>query len=115
MLNLLSAVTIAFLLVGTGENQWPEWKNVDNSLLYVFRCRPTAEAHSYECQLKRNDGEPFSLTDGKCFFFDVGPKYQDRGRFCPTGDKLPFFTVNLSKTGQKPRRCALAGGGDAPY
>jgi hypothetical protein len=115
MPNLLQVVTLGFLLVGTGENQWPEWKIVENSLLYQFRCRPIGDAQSYECQLKRNDGEAFTLENGNCFFFDIGPSYQTQGRFCPTGDKLPLYTVSLSKTAKKPRRCAVGAPGDSVF
>jgi hypothetical protein len=115
MPNLLWSVTLGLLLVGTGENQWPEWKLVENSLQYQFRCRPAGDAQSYECQLKRNDGEAFALQEGQCFFFDVGTSYQTLGRFCPTGDKLPVHTVSLSKAAKKPRRCALGAAGDAVF
>jgi hypothetical protein len=115
MLNLLWSVTIGFLLVGTGENQWPEWKFVESSLQYQFRCRSAGDVHTYECQLKRNDGEAFALPEGKCFFFDVGSSYQTLGRFCPTGDKLPLYTATLVKVDKKPRRCALGAPGDAVF
>jgi hypothetical protein len=115
MTNLLHALTLGVLLSGTGENQWPEWKIVENSLLFQFRCRPTGDAHSYQCQLKRNDGEAFTLEDGKCFFFDIGPSYQSRGRFCPGKDKLPMYEVSLTKTTNKPRRCAVGAAGDSVF
>jgi hypothetical protein len=115
MNNLPRSVTIGSLLVGTGENQWPEWKIVENSLLYEFRCRPAGAAESYDCQLKRNDGQAFTLADGKCFFFDIGRSYQTQGRFCPTGDKLPLYTVSLSKAGKKPERCAVGAPSDSVF
>jgi hypothetical protein len=115
MPSLFCSVVVALLLVGTGENQWPEWKIVENSLNYQFRCRPAGDVHSYECQLKRNDGEAFALQDGKCFFFDVGTSYQTLGRFCPTGDKLPLYSVSLTKADKKPRRCAVGATGDAVF
>ena len=114
MANLLHALTLGFLLVGTGENQWPEWKIVENSLLFQFRCRATGD-QSYECQLKRNDGQAFTLENGNCFFFDVGPSYQTQGRFCPTGDQLPLYTVSLTKTAKKPRRCAVGASGSSVF
>jgi hypothetical protein len=115
MTNLLHALALGVLLAGTGENQWPEWKIVENSLQFQFRCRPAGDAHSYECQLKRNDGEAFTLENGKCFFFDIGPSYQTQGRFCPSGDKLPFYDVTFTKTAKKPRRCAVGAPGDSVF
>jgi hypothetical protein len=115
MANTLQAITLGLLLVGTGENQWPEWKIVENSLLFQFRCRPAGDAHSYECQLKRNDGEAFTLENGNCFFFDIGRSYQTQGRFCPSGDKLPLYTVSLSKAGKKPEHCAVGAPGGSVF